>query len=94
MNDKVNFPANALPLDADMLDRVQQFDSKALYWLSGYCSGLADAKGHGLAEASSSAPLDQIVGQNTHAAAVALKTVVLYASQSGECGKGRSIAPC
>ena len=81
MNDKVNFPANALPLDAETLDRVQQFDSKALYWLSGYCSGLADAKG----DAVGTARLPS--NQSSVSAKVALKTVVLYASESGNAEK-------
>ncbi|MCW8876986.1 MAG: flavodoxin domain-containing protein, partial [Kangiellaceae bacterium] len=87
MNDKVNFPANALPLDADMLGRVQQFDSKALYWLSGYCSGLADAKGHATGEVASSDSLQQLVGGSTNSSSIELKTVVLYASQSGNAEK-------
>ncbi len=76
MNKKVDFPQDALPLSDELLNRVRGFESKELYWLSGYCSGLADAKLGGV-----------IVGENLPQAvassAVTLKTVVLYASQSG-----------
>ncbi|WP_168204198.1 assimilatory sulfite reductase (NADPH) flavoprotein subunit [Aliikangiella coralliicola] len=77
MNKKVDLPHNALPLNPDLLETVQKFDSKELYWLSGYCSGLADAKHTGVE--SSILPTAAAVSQ----APVALKTVVLYASQSG-----------
>ena len=68
MNDKVNFPANALPLDPETLDKVKQFDSKALYWLSGYCSGLADAKG------VSGEALTQVSAEQSYTPQLALKT--------------------
>ena len=73
MNKKVEFPQNALPLRGELLEQVKHFDSKELYWLSGYCSGLADAKG----------TQANLSGQVTSQPAVELKTVVLYASQSG-----------
>ena len=86
MNDKVNFPQGAAPLNPELLERFRQYDSKSLYWLSGYCSGLADAKSGDIsvgAATSQANPANQITASNQQA----LKTVVLYASQSGNAQK-------
>ncbi len=74
-----------MPLSSELLESVQQFDSKSLYWLSGYCSGLADAKGSNVSSALATGQAPVTVSQSLDQ--VALKTVVLYASQSGNAEK-------
>lgn len=79
MNKKVDLPQGILPLSSELINQVKCFDSKELYWLSGYCSGLADAKQ--LVIAPEAEPVQQVQ------APVSLKTAVLYASQSGNAQK-------
>ncbi|WP_444994482.1 assimilatory sulfite reductase (NADPH) flavoprotein subunit [Aliikangiella sp. IMCC44359] len=76
MNKKVDFSPNAQPLSPELLETVKGYDSKELYWLSGYCSGLADARQGGQFTSIT-------IPNEVESTAVALKTVVLYASQTG-----------
>ncbi|MET1254383.1 assimilatory sulfite reductase (NADPH) flavoprotein subunit [Aliikangiella maris] len=82
MNQKVDFPQNAQHLSNELLEKVQGFDTKALYWLSGYCSGIADAR-HNTPQLSQTNQLLQAQLEASVAQPVALKTVVLYGSQTG-----------
>lgn len=79
MNKKVDFPQGTLPINGELIEQVKSFNTKELYWLSGYCSGLADAK-------QSSFSAEGLPAAQT-AAQVSLKTLVLYASQSGNAQK-------
>ncbi|MGX5201570.1 assimilatory sulfite reductase (NADPH) flavoprotein subunit [Aliikangiella sp. IMCC44632] len=73
MSQKVEFPTNAQPVSDELLKQLSNFKSKELYWLSGYCSGIADAK---LSDSKSEvAPATQV--------SVKLKVLVMFASQSG-----------
>ena len=83
MNKKVDFPQSAIPLNDELLAQVSQFESKALYWLSGYCSGLADAK----AVLPKSAEQDLVAAAPYQTDLVELQVLVLYASQSGNAKK-------
>ena len=84
MNKKVDFPQNVQPITGELLEQVQNFDNKELYWLSGYCSGLADARGAGASENA----IDHLAQPTTvELTSVALKTQVLYATQSGNSQK-------
>ncbi len=74
MNKKVDFPQNSLPVSDAVLETVRQFDKKELYWLSGYCSGLADARDNTSVSADA---VERVVTP------VSLKTIILYASQTG-----------
>lgn len=96
VNRKVDFPQSALPLAGDLLFQLQQFEAKELYWLSGYASGLADAKTpsaqqslEGILPAASTpnTPKQKRVVKKKVVKAAALKTQVLYASQSGNSQK-------
>ena len=44
MNSKVNFPKNLTALSVELLENVKGFDSSELYWLSGYCHGIAEGQ--------------------------------------------------
>nr|WP_246722648.1 assimilatory sulfite reductase (NADPH) flavoprotein subunit [Aliikangiella sp. G2MR2-5] len=73
-----------------MLESVQQYDAKSLYWLSGYCSGLADARGKSPNAVNTAVGLNLSSSQDLleqSNSAVALKTLVLFASQSGNAEK-------
>ena len=75
VNKKVDFTSNLLPLSGELIEQVKLYDSKELYWLSGYCSGLADARQnqHG----------EEVQVESNSQPSTKLKTVVLYASQTG-----------
>lgn len=75
VNKKVDFTSNLLPLSGELIEQVKLYDSKELYWLSGYCSGLADARQnqHG----------EEAQVESNSQPSTKLKTVVLYASQTG-----------
>jgi len=80
VNTKVELPTGAEPLDIqplepELLDQVKLYDSKTLYWLSGYCKGLADAK------PADGSTISQIIERP--AKAQAISTLILYASQTG-----------
>ncbi len=89
MNKKVEFPINAYPVSSDLLDAVHGFDSQELFWLSGYCSGLAKGRSDPLASLSDSlidSQSDSLV-QNALYSSVTLNTLVLFASQTGNSQK-------
>ena len=80
VNKKVELPSgtqplNIQPIDSELTEQIRLYDSSALYWLSGYCKGLADAKP---AEFS---PSSQAFDQRTKVPVVS--TQILYASQTG-----------
>jgi sulfite reductase (NADPH) flavoprotein alpha-component len=73
VNKKVDFPTQSQPVSDEILQQLREFQSKELYWLSGYCSGIADAK-----QSDLSPSLSNLVEQPTQ-----LKVLVLFASQTG-----------
>ncbi|TQV77553.1 assimilatory sulfite reductase (NADPH) flavoprotein subunit [Aliikangiella marina] len=86
-----------MPLGGELLSQLQQFEAKELYWLSGYASGLADAKGESAAQQAENNVSSPVTAQPMPAQRrvikkkvvkpVALSTQVLYASQSGNSQK-------
>lgn len=85
MNKKVDFPINVHPVSSELLDAVHGFDSQELLWLSGYCSGLA--KGRVDSSLISNGHSNNIQAPTIPSSEVALKTLVLFASQTGNSQK-------
>lgn len=81
MNKKVDFPINVHPVSSELLDAVHGFDSQELLWLSGYCSGLA--KGRVDSSLISNRHSNDIQVPTNQSSDVTLKTLVLFASQTG-----------
>ena len=81
MNKKIDFPPNSSLVSSDLLEQVQGFDSHELFWLSGYCAGLASAKKELPATSSDTAGLK--IPDRLSEDALGLKTTVIYASQTG-----------
>jgi len=79
VNKKVDFPANTLPISPELLDIVQGFNSNELFWLSGYCTGLAKGRDSSSVVGSANLPLPTQISPSS----VDLKVQVLYASQTG-----------
>ncbi len=93
MNKKLEFPQGSKPVSNELvglLDRVQECDSDQLFWLSGYCSGIAAERNQvNVSKSSGVKSLTENNFQEDSKTNVALKTMVLYGSQTGN---GQSLA--
>ncbi len=84
MNKKVDFPVNAHPISSELLNSVQNFSHQDLFWLSGYCSGLAE--GRKLPISGELAAIDRQILPDGDVDIVT-KTLLIYASQTGNAKK-------